>query len=763
MIRIILATLAVTLISGCAPTIQAYPHNTTPASESSLGHIAQVSGKPGRLDSVAGRSASIMAAAADLAIYGDALASGWQDWGSWDTTYNYNNASPVQSGTRSISVQYTEAWGGLYLMADTALDSSGYTGVSFWIHGGTAGGQHINFKIIDGNNGNWDAAVSVTPVANTWTQIIVNLTQVNNPATIAGLVWQDNTGGSQPIFYVDDIVLIGYNGPTRTPTLTPVPMAGPALSVNVAMDRKPISPYIYGMNFADETLAAELNLPVRRWGGNSTSRYNWQNDFSNTGSDWYFENILQDDSVPPGLPNGSASDQFVDQDRRTNTRTLLTVPLIGWVAKNSPVDHPYACGFKVSKYGAQDSIDDPWDTDCGNGVHNGINLTGNDPTDTSIAVDHIFVQGWVNHLTGRYGTAANGGVLFYNLDNEPMLWNSTHRDVHPLPTTYDEMLTRTVEIAPAIKAADPGAQTLGPVLWGWCAYFFSALDDCNSSGADYTSHGNIAFVAWYLQQMRAYDQAHSQRILDYLDLHNYPQANGVSLSTAGDTVTQALRLQSTRSLWDPAYVDESWIGDAGWEGGIVRLIPRMKDWISANYPGTKMAITEYNWGGLESINGALAQADVLGIFGREGLDLATIWGPPTGAQPGAFAFRMYRNYDGTGRKFGDTNVRATSANQGTLAIYAAQRSSDQALTLIIINKTGTAQTSTLSLSGFTPASSAQVFRYSAANPNAISAQPAQSVASNGFTASFPANSITLVVIPTGAPLNNHVWLPLVNR
>ena len=89
----------------------------------------------------------------------------------------------------------------------------------------------------------------------------------------------------------------------------------------------------------------------------------------------------------------------------------------------------------------------------------------------------------------------------------------------------------------------------------------------------------------------------------------------------------------------------------------------MQEWVDANYPGTKLAITEYNWGGLEHINGALAQADVLGIFGREGLDLATLWGPPDDTEPGAYAFRMYRNYDGTGSGFGDTSVKAASADQ----------------------------------------------------------------------------------------------------
>src|SRR5205823_10073844 len=103
-------------------------------------------------------------------------------------------------------------------------------------------------------------------------------------------------------------------------------------------------------------------------------------------------------------------------------------------------------------------------------------------------------------------------------------------------------------------------------------------------------------------------------------------------------------------------------------------LPRMNEWVDRHYPGTKLAITEYNWGGLESMNGALAQADVLGIFGRERLDLATLWGPPKADQPGAFAFRIYRNYDGKGGSYGDTWVRSSSADQSRLSVYGAQRS-----------------------------------------------------------------------------------------
>jgi glycosyl hydrolase family 44 len=549
---------------------------------------------------------------------------------------------------------------------------------------------------------------------------------------------------------------------------------GPALSIDAGANQHAISPLIYGMNFADAALAQDLRLPVDRWGGNSTTRYNWQIDVHNTGSDYYFENIPDGDSTT--LPNDSTADRFIEQDRGTNTQTLLTVPLIGWTPGARKDNHPYDCGFKVSNYGAQQDADFQWDADCGNGVRtNGTLITGNDPTDTSVAIGPVFVQDWVRHLIGRYGTAAQGGVKLYNLDNEPGLWDSTHRDVHPARPTYDELTDRGKQYAAAIKAVDPGALTLGPVQDGWTRYFYSSYgtypDVAAQQDRDSLSHGGKPFVEWSLQQMAAYEATNNIRLLDYFDLHYYPQTPGVTLSPVGDAATQANRLESTRSLWDPTWVDESWIPSTGEAtavngvgvDGAIQLIPRMREWVVRNYPGTKLAITEYNWGALDHMNGALAQADVLGIFGREGLDLATLWAPPSPTDPGAFAFRMYRNYDGQGGAFGDTSVGASSADPGQLAAYAARRGGDSALTLMIINKSASSLTSQISLAGFASSGTAQVYRYNTTNLNAIVRQADQPVGSS-FGATFPASSITLIVLPKlNVPLTPRVELPLVRR
>ena|GEM_PF-4138284 len=68
------------------------------------------------------------------------------------------------------------------------------------------------------------------------------------------------------------------------------PAAVIALTVDATAGQKPISPYLYGLNFAKESFAAEIDLPVRRRGGNLYTRYNGQDNFMNHGSDWFFHN-----------------------------------------------------------------------------------------------------------------------------------------------------------------------------------------------------------------------------------------------------------------------------------------------------------------------------------------------------------------------------------------------------------------------------------------------------------------------------------------
>lgn len=526
--------------------------------------------------------------------------------------------------------------------------------------------------------------------------------------------------------------LVAATFTVQTATSATAATAGPALSVDVSASRHAISPDIYGLNGGDPAFNAEIGQTVARWGGNASSRYNFKNRTYNTGSDWFFENIVADEA--------HSVEGVVGSNLGRGIKPVVTVPMVGWVAKDSPSSHPFNCGFPATRFPQQDRFDE-WDPNCGNGQLNGQNLTGV-PTDSSISAGAAFAGEMVSHLVNRFGTAAQGGVPIYELDNEPVLWAHTHRDVHPELVSYDELGNKGTATAAAIKAADPSAAVLGPSGWGYCEWVASGVDGCGP-GADSAAHGGINLSQWYLKNMKDYSDAHGgTRHLDYFDQHFYPQIGG-----GKDPETNALRLRSIRSLWDPTYVEESWIGPGGVNAPPLQFIRTMKSWIAQYYPGTKTAITEYNWGALDDINGALAQADVLGVFGREGLDLATMWGEPKPTDPGAYAFRMYRNYDGAGSRFGDVSVSAASADQGRLSVYAAERSSDKALTVMVVNKTGEELTSPLSVAGFDSTGAAQRFTYGPANLGAIVRGTDLPVANGRVEATYPANSITLLVLP----------------
>lgn len=672
---------------------------------------------------------------APYTIYKNALAKGWED-ASVGANVNFKGF-PAYDGQTAIIANIKSGGGAVYLKAPQPIQVKNHNLIRFWISGGVTGGQQLSLSLVNEQEVALKSIAIRSPYANNWRQIDILIEELGAPTAIRGIIIKDALGEAQPPFYIDELAFVDDPLAALINNTDP---DGPQLSVSSNTITHAISPHIYGMNFAKESVARELDLPVNRWGGNAVSRYNYLEDATNTGNNWYFENIPPRFDNPD-LPTGSSADKFVQQNNRSKTDTFITIPMVGHVARGD-----YSCGFSIEKFGEQVEMDEEYRPDCGNGVTvEGDTIRGGNPADTSIVADPVFAQNWMRHLIGRFGTAGTEkGVNFYGLGNEPNLWSETHRDLHPNPMTTDELMAKTFAYAPAIKQVDPNAKILGPNVWGWSSYFWAGIDYANGndplvSAPDQAAHGGIPLVAYYLQQMAAYEQQTGTRLLDYLNLHYYPQAVGVAfVGSGGDNdTTKALRLRTTRSLWDREYVDESWIE------GPVFLIPRMRDWVNQYYPGTKLAIGEYNFGAMDNINGAVTQADVLGIFGREQLDLATLWAPPGQKEPGMYAFRMYLNYDGRHAKFGDQSVTAVSDNQDQMSIYAARRSSDNALTVMIINKTNVVLTSEVFLEGFSDGQTARAYQYSSENTGAIERLDEQVIENGRLINSFPPSSITL--------------------
>jgi hypothetical protein len=693
---------------------------------------------------------------ADQIVYDDALTNGWSSYG-W-ATLNYSNPTPVHAGADSISVS-SSGYQALYLH-HAAQSGALFTSLVFWINGG-AGGQNISVQVTS-NGVALTNFISLAPLpTNAWRQQTISLASLGASSLTAfdGFWLKVQTGGTAPTFYVDDIslttkaIVAGTNAPI-------------SIFINANSNRLAISPLIYGVAFADSSnQLQDLNVPLHRSGGNGTTTYNWQINAWNHAADWYFESIAEDSSAA-----GGDGDDFILESKGGGAQPMLTIPILGWVAKLG-ANRASLASYSISKYGAQTSVDPYW-ANAGNGISSpsGLNIATNDPTDANMIADTNFQSGWVRHLTNQWGTAGAGGLRYYIMDNEWSIWQGTHRDVHPVGATMDEVLGKFSDYSAMVKSIDPNSLVAGPEEWGWPGYLYSGYDqqwsgaNTNYNPANYpdrTAHGGQDFGPWFLSQLQARSQAAGRRLIDVFTLHCYPQEGSVG-TDAADSATALLRNQSTRQFWDTNYVDPSWINS------VIALIPRMRSWVTTNYPGTKIGITEYNWGAEPDINGATAQADILGIFGREGLDLATRWTTPDPSTPTYKAMKMYRNYDGNKSVFGDTSIATAVPDPDILSAFGAVRTSDGAMTLMVINKDIlNASPFTMGITNFNATGTAQRWQLTAAN--VITQLANVSFTNNLLNDLVPAQSITLYVLPpvnpfslqvgtNAAPGNLTVWL-----
>lgn len=451
------------------------------------------------------------------------------------------------------------------------------------------------------------------------------------------------------------------------------------LSIRIAPSQaiRKISPYVYGLN---SQLPADTGATVRRNGGNRGSVYNWETNYSNAGEDYHHQNDQWPCTVM-GIDNcDEPAAQFVGffaSNQAARAETIVTVPMLDHVSadKDGPVraeDRAPSRRFVSAKLvGGKAAASEP---DLRDGV--------------------VYHDEFVQYLVRKLGKASAGGVEFYSLDNEPALWPSTHPLVHPERTTYAEVVRRSELTASAIKSVDPSAIVLGGVMFGWAE--FQSLGTAPDSAKHNAELGT--YTDYFLDAMKRLELEHGRRLVDVLDVHWYPEARGSQRITSEDASRSTIdeRLQAPRSLWDAAYTEKSWIAQQ--TGQPIRLIPWLLDIIERRYPGTRLSMTEYNYGGTTHVSGALAQVDVLGVLGREGVYLATYWGNGAGTGPLppyiASAFRLYRNYDGQGGRFGDTALRA----EVTLPAEGAPRAANEvasvfaaagpghSLTVIVINK-----------------------------------------------------------------------------
>jgi hypothetical protein len=527
-------------------------------------------------------------------------------------------------------------------------------------------------------------------------------------------------------------------GPTST-TGSPLTAAGtlpaPTLATDTSMsvdcrsNVKAISPLIYGIGWAgafnQREVPWDLSATANRWGGNPTSRYNWQlGNAWNTANDYFFRNVQVSDAA-------NTMDTFLAANDTHGLASAVSVPALGWVAKDTST-----YSFPVQQFGRQ-QYTDPDIPDAGNGMNSsGKRLVPGSPKRTSVESTPASITEWVR-------SKLNGRVTMYFIDNEPELWESTHADVHPDAVGYDEILSKTIDYASAIRQGDPAAVIAGPSSWGWPAYSYSGIDAKAGfdKAPDRRAHGNLPFLPWYLQEVRAYEQKHNVKLLNLLDVHFYPAANGV-FSNNSDTETAALRIRQVRGLWDRSYADESWVGEA------IYLIPRLRAWIDKYNPGLGISIGEWNFGGETHMSGGLATAEALGRFGTEGVTSAYYWTAPPPGSPSAMAFRAFRNFDGVGGRFQDISIDGLVNNgngvRESVSLFASKNVEQSQLVFVMLNTSPSVQrVADVALKDCGRLQSFETFRYSGGSQG-FEKGTTYAARRDSFAVTLPPYSMTVV-------------------
>ena len=493
-------------------------------------------------------------------------------------------------------------------------------------------------------------------------------------------------------------------------------------TINGASGAKAISPLIYGSN------QSAIPSTNDRLGGNRWTAYNWETNASNAGNDYIYQN---DGYLSASNTPGAAVLPTLQANANNGHTTILTVPINGYVSADKLANGDVrnsGGNYLATRFNIEQAV-----------KGSAFTLTPN------LSDGRVYQDEFVNWVNANKSATQQ---VMYTLDNEPDLWSSTHAEVHPAATTYAELFQKNTDYAAAIKSVSPDAKVLGAVNYGWTG-FRSLQNAPDANGRN--------FQATYLAAMKTASDAAGKRLIDALDFHYYPETRGTNgvriIGSETDASTAEARMQGPRSLWDPTYVENSWIPSTLPNGDkAVRLLPRTQALIDNNYAGTAMSVSEYNFGGGNHISGGIAQADVLGIFAEQGVFSANWWDYGNGSSYVSAAQRMYLNYDGQGGHFGDTSIGSVVSDNGTASVHASLDSATHRLTLVLINKSGSAQNLSLSLQNLGRYLSGMAYQFSntsAVVDGVVQIDTIGTVPLNGNTLNFsmPPLSVTTITSP----------------
>ena len=224
----------------------------------------------------------------DMQIYSGRFNNGWGDSWSWMPRYATN--SPVFTNTsvyvasNSMACVPSGNWEAWWLKAGTSVDTTIYASVSFWINGGSTGGQTISVQSeLNGSNSGLPS-VQVTASTNSWKQVTISLSSlgVDNKSNLTGFQIGNQTS-TQP-FFIDDMRLVAAPAPATV-----------HVNVNANQTVRTVDSKVFSINqvawdgsvnsAASVSILNNIGATCLRWpGGSWGDGYHWANENWNTGN-----------------------------------------------------------------------------------------------------------------------------------------------------------------------------------------------------------------------------------------------------------------------------------------------------------------------------------------------------------------------------------------------------------------------------------------------------------------------------------------------
>ena len=437
------------------------------------------------------------------------------------------------------------------------------------------------------------------------------------------------------------------------------------ITVNPKQEIKKISPCIYGMNGFISYNSTEPTTPqtwqlfkdagvrfFRESRGNNSTKYNWRKKLSSH-PDWY-NNVYVHDW------------DYSAQTLRTNmpgAKGMWALQLLGYAAKTD------AYNFDDWDYNGSESwsgVNNNWCGGGGPGIGDGDPNTYLEPWPADSTVE--ILPHWFDELG-----LSKDQFQYWNMDNEPECWNSTHDDIMPEGISAEEYIQRYVAVATKARALFPEIKLVGPVFtneWFWYNWQDgAAVPDLQNPSKKY------AWVEYFIKRIAEEQQRTGMRLLDVLDFHFYPD------------VDKEITLQLHRVFYDTTYDYPDANGckrvSGSWDASVTKeyIFKRSADWLT-QYMGADNGVTMgmSEMGSLYADDPnvvAVCYASLLGTFAENNVELFSPWEWDIGQWE---VLHLFTHYTGT------IAVGSTSSQNNTVSAYSSLNDSKDTLSVVLVNR-----------------------------------------------------------------------------